>query len=163
LLLASCDKYYVAVRQIPVNTSSLASAHVGTPDPRLAHPPLGQKLVVDWVVPGELLIKQPRVVLFLLYKDHTEKKLSYPIEYKSGYAVYALLGEEFEKTKGLLTYRAEIVTAEGEIYRDWKHQLWVNLITLEQESTSSSVDAQSMQGSVSESVDLSSAGFSEKN
>ena len=43
-------------------------------------------------------------------------------------------------------------------------QLWVNLITLEEtESTSSSVEAQSMQGSVSDRVDLSSAGSSEKN
>lgn len=136
MLLASCDKYYVTVRQLPVNSNSLASSYVGTPDPRQAHPPTGQKLIIDWVIPGDLLIEQPRVVLFLVFKDHTEKKLSYPIEYKSGYAVYALTGEEFEKTQGLLTYRAEIVDSEGQVFRDWKHQLWVNLITLEEPGVS---------------------------
>lgn len=130
LLVSSCDKYYVTVRQLPLNSNSLASAHVGTPDPRQLDPPRGQELIIDWVIPSDLLVKQPHVELYLLFRNHTEKKITYPALYKSGYIVYRLEGEEFDQTGGLLTYRADIVTKEGVICRRWKHQLWVNLIDL---------------------------------
>lgn len=138
ILLASCEKYYVSVRSIPVNASYLASSHVGTPDPRQATPPVGQKLVIDWSIPPEMLAAQPKIVLHLLYKNHTEKEVVHPITCRGGYMVYSLLDGDFAETKGLLTYRAEIVTEEGQVYREWKHQLWVNLITLDvmQEQTS---------------------------
>lgn len=135
LLLCGCDKYYVSVKQIKVGPTYLASTHVGTPDPRQAHPPEGQKLYIDWTIPEEILEKSPKIVMYLLYKDHSQKELTYPIEHQRGYEVYSLLNEEFKKTKGLLTYRAEIVTEDGEVYKDWKHQLWVNLITLDDINT----------------------------
>ncbi len=140
ILLASCEKYYVSVSSIPINASYLASSQVGTPDPRQAHPPVGQKLVIDWAIPPEMLSEQPKIILHLLYKNHGEKEVVYPITCRGGYTVYSLLNEEFVETKGLLTYRAEIVTEGGKVYREWKHQLWVNLITLDerQERTSDS-------------------------
>lgn len=168
LLLVSCEKYYVCVKQISIGPSYLASTHVATPDPRQAHPPEGQKLFIDWVIPEDILEKSPKMVVYLLYKDHTQKELSYPIKYQRGYEVYSLLNEEFKKTHGLLTYRAEIVTEDGEIYKDWKHQLWVNLITLEDisssaSSMSSSVSDQSMQGSVIDTPGSKEEGSSESN
>lgn len=165
LLLCACEKYDLSVRQLAVDSRWLASSHVGTPDPRLAHPPLGEKLAISWTVPPELLAQEPRVVLHILFWNHTQKEVSYPIHYRTGTKVYSLLDEEFEKTKGLLTYRAQIVTADGHVYKDWKHQLWVNLITLDSEAslTSSSVVDQSMQGSVMETAYSSSEGFSDKN
>jgi len=131
LILAGCSKYFLTVRQISVTPNSLASSHVGSPDPRQNTPPVGQKLVIDWVIPSEILTQEPKVVLSLVFKNHTEVKKTYPIYYRSGYVVYTLLDEEFYQTGGLLTYRAEIVTGDGEVYRDWKHQLWVSLIHLE--------------------------------
>ena len=150
-VLAGCDKYYLSLRQIHVTPTYLASSHVGTPDPRQAKPPFGQKLLIDWTVPPEVLAEKPEVVLYLVFKDHEEKQIRYPIEYRSGYRVYDLLNDAFVRSKGLLTYRAEIVTESGKVYREWKHQLWVKLINLdEEERTSSSVEAQSKQGSVIE-------------
>jgi hypothetical protein len=131
LFFFGCDKYYVSVKQISVGPSYLASTHVGAPDPRQAHPPAGQKLYIDWAIPEGVLEKSPKIVMYLLYKDHSQKELVYPIEHGRGYEVYSLLNEEFKEKGGLLTYRAEIVTEDGAIYKDWKHQLWVNLITLE--------------------------------
>jgi len=168
ILLASCEKYHVSVRSIPVNAAYLASSHVGTPDPRQAHPPLGQKLVIDWAIPPEMLIEQPKIILHLLYKNHVEKEVVYPITCRGGYVVYSLLNEEFTETKGLLTYRAEIVTEKGEVYREWKHQLWVNLITLEERQLSAarmsdSVVSQSIQGSVIDTAYLREEGLSDKN
>lgn len=166
LLVCGCEKYYVSVKQISVGPSYLASTHVGTPDPRQSHPPQGQKLFIDWSVPAQILEKSPKIVMHLLYKDHSQKELSYPINYQRGYEVYSLMNEDFEKSHGLLTYRAEIVTDDGMIYKDWKHQLWVNLITLEDinssaSSTSSSVSDQSMQGSVIETPESKEEGFSQ--
>lgn len=134
LILTGCDKYYLSLRQVPVNAQYLASTHVGTPDPRQAHSPKGQKIVLQWAVPPELLQKKPQIIFHAIYKDHTEKTIVYPIDSRLGYEVYSLLDEEFEKTGGLLTYCADIMTEDKQVYRQWKHQLWVNLITLDEES-----------------------------
>jgi hypothetical protein len=130
-LFTGCDKYYVSVRQIHVDDQYLASTHVGTPDPRRNPPPSGQKLVIDWQIPPEVLGQNPKIVLHLLFKNHVEMREIYPIKNKCDTKVYSLLNDEYFVTGGLLTYRAEIVLEDGEIYRDWKHQLWVNLITLD--------------------------------
>ena len=159
LVLVGCQKHYIAVRQMQIGPDYLASAHVGTPDPRRADPPIGEKLVIDWSVPPELLAQHPRVFLHIIFRNHTEKFEFMPITTKVGTEVYSLLRKDFKETQGLLTYRAEIVTADGHVYRDWKHQLWVNLITLDR--TSSSVEDQSKQGSVIETPNDSVEGLSE--
>ena len=130
-LLTGCDKYYVSVRQIPVDAKYLASSHVATPDPRANPPPVGQKLVIEWRVPPEILSKNPKIVLHLLFKNHVELCEVYPMQTAYGTEVYSLMNDEYVLTGGLLTYRADIVLDDGEVYRDWKHQLWVNLITLD--------------------------------
>jgi hypothetical protein len=131
ILFSSCQKYYVAVRQVPVGPDYLASVHVNTPDYRKENPPVGQKLVIDWTVPIEVLEKKPHIDLYLFFRNHTEKKVSYPIELRNDSVVYSLLNDEYKNSKGLLTYRAEIVTDDGTVYREWKHQLWVKLLTVE--------------------------------
>lgn len=70
----------------------------------------------------------------MIYKNHTEKTLVYPIENRLGYEVYSLLDKDYDETGGLLTYKADIITSDHQIYREWKHQLWVNLITLDEGS-----------------------------
>ena len=158
LLLSGCEKYYVSVRNIPIDASYLASSAVGTPDPRQANPPFGQKLVIDWDIPPELLDENPRIVLNILYKNHTEKEVIYPISHKRGYEVFDLLNQQFFETQGFLCYRAELLIGEGRVYREWRHQLWVNLITLKEleersspaEESSASVSSQPKQGSVIE-------------
>ena len=107
----------------------LASSHVKTPDPRQDNPPIGQKLIVDWRVPNEIFKKKPEVVLHLILWDYTTRTVRIPIKRRMDYATYKLFNEDYEKTGGILTYKAEIVTADGQVFREWKHQLWVNLIT----------------------------------
>ncbi len=109
----------------------LASTHVKTPDPRQACPPHGQKVILSWTVPRRILAKDPQILFHVIYNNHTEKTFVYPIRTRTGTEVYSLLDHEFNETKGLLTYRADIVTPDCEVFRSWKHQLWVKLITLE--------------------------------
>jgi hypothetical protein len=123
--------YYLSLRQVPVDATYLASSHVGTPDPRKAHPPHGYKIVIQWAVPPEILEQDPQILFQVIYKNHTEKTFVYPIESRLGYEVYTLLDEEYDKSGGILTYRAEIMTPDKKVFREWKHQLWVNLITLD--------------------------------
>ncbi len=135
LLLSSlqlaCSRYQLSLRQIAVDSYSLASTHVQTPDPRQFPPPIGQKIVLHWRVPPSLLKKNAFISLNIIYKNHTEKTLLYPIKNRSGYQVYFLLNDEFLNTGGLLTYSAFISSEDKIIRAEWKHQLFVHLITPE--------------------------------
>lgn len=108
----------------------LASTHVNTPDPRQEDPPIGQKLILDWRIPPEIYAKNPEIVLDLVLWDYTARQIRIPMKRRMDFATYRLFNEDYEKTGGILTYKAEIVTEDGEVFREWKHQLWVQLITV---------------------------------
>ncbi len=173
LLLSACNKYHVAVIRQNVNVDYLASSRANTPDPRKANPPLGQILVVDWHIPTDILHSSPSGKLHVVYKDYSEEVIDFDVGATTGYITHRLLGEKFLEKGGFLTYKAEILTASGEVYREWKQQLWVRIIHLDQganenslegtspeekllekeewiESSKSSVEDQSRQGSVTE-------------
>jgi|GEM_PF-740685 len=131
----SCNKRsYLSLSQDRVDARYLASSHVGTPDPRQANPPLGQRIIIDWYVPDEIFVKEPYIQLYLLFWNNTTERLTYPIKRQIGSRVYYLLGKEFEEKKGILTYKAEIRTIDGSLFNEWKHQLWVNFINIEEEA-----------------------------
>ncbi len=140
LLLTGCRQYYLSVVQEWVDVRYLASTNVGTPDPRQEHPPIGQKLILDWRVPMEIYEKKPEVVLDLILWDHTARQIRFPIKRRMDFASYRLFNEEYEKSGGILTYRAKIVTEDGKIFREWKHQLWVNLITVGEEPLAPAIE-----------------------
>ncbi|MBI3236159.1 MAG: hypothetical protein HYZ48_00375 [Chlamydiales bacterium] len=133
LASSGCEKYYASVTQQWIDVRYLASTHVKTPDPRQAHPPIGQMLVVDWRVPKSLLKKNPQVQLTMIFWDFTEKTICFPIEERMGWVTYSLLNEEYDKTGGIITYKAEILDEDGSLFREWKHQLWVELIVIRDE------------------------------
>lgn len=152
-ILTGCQKYYLSLRQVPVDPEYLASSRVGSPDPRQSNPPFGQKVVMQWAVPPEILAQKPELVFHLIYKNHTQEEIIYPIEDRCGMEIFSILNEEYQSKGGLLTYQAKIRTESGEIYRDWKHQLWVQLITFEEEKaprSSDSVPPHPKHGSVTE-------------
>ena len=126
--LASCGKSYLSITQEPVDARSLASTYIGSPDPRQAHPPLGQMLVVSWAVAPSLIKKHLQIVLKVNYWNYTDATFYYPLNKPVGYLTYSLLNEEFEKKVGLLSYAVQIIGEDGEVYEDWKHQLYTKLI-----------------------------------
>lgn len=168
VFLSGCQKYYISIAQENVDKDYLASVALSTPDPRQIHPPLGEKLIIEWKVSKEYLIHKPSLYLHVIYKDYTEAFFTYPMPYKMDYVVYNLLGEEYQRKKGILTYQAEVRVNEEEPLLDWKHQLWTKLIVVEDEvdqpqeqseeeslsltnKINSSVSGHPKQGSVSES------------
>lgn len=132
LVLTGCEKYYLSLTQQNVDVNYLASTHVKTPDPRQAHPPTGEMIIIGWRIPKKILREKPTIDLHVIYWNYTEKVFHYPIKSRMGYVKYQDLDEEFASTQGILTYKADIRTEEGMIYKEWKHQLWVNLITPEE-------------------------------
>lgn len=134
LLLPGCRQYYLSVCQEWVDERYLASTNVSTPDPRKDHPPIGQMLILDWRVPSDVFKKKPEVVLDLVLWDYTAREIRIPIKRRMDFATYRLFDADYEKSGGILTYKAKIVTEDGEVFREWKHQLWVNLITVTDET-----------------------------
>jgi hypothetical protein len=130
LLTSSCEKHYLSVQQRWVDINYLASVQINTPDPRREHPQVGQMLIIDWRLPREVLRQNPTVLLDVIYWDYTTKTIRLPITHPLDYTTYELLDEEYEKTGGILTYKAQIVTESGTVIKESKHQLWVNLITV---------------------------------
>lgn len=134
LSLASCAKpYYLSVCQRWVDPTYLASFHVSSPDPRTAHPPLGQMLILNWRVPEEVFAEKPEVVLDVILWDYTTRQVRFPMTHRMDVATFRLLGEDYDKTGGILTYKAKVVTEKGESLYEWKHQLYVDLITVTDE------------------------------
>ena len=133
LLTASCERHYLSVSQQWIDGKYLASSKVGTPDPRALHPPIGQMLVIDWFLPQSVMQRKPHVELELIFWDYTKQTVILPIESPLSWATYRCLDAEYEKTGGILTYQAAICTDDGEVFRRWKHQLFVNLIQLDKE------------------------------
>ncbi len=136
LLLSGCKQYYLSVCQEWVDDRYLASTNVSTPDPRQDHPPIGQMLILDWRVPADILKKKPEIVLDLVLWDYTTREIKIPLKRRMDFATYRLFNEEYEKSGGILTYKARIITEDGSVFREWKHQLWVNLITVKDEPLS---------------------------
>lgn len=133
LLLSSCEKHYVAVTKVDINRSSLASGFAGTPDPRQMFPITGQQLVIEWNLPSTVRRQELFLDLSLVYRDYSEETLRYELTSSRGELSYFLLGENFEEKKGLMTYKADIKTQEGEILKTWQHKLWIKLITLDED------------------------------
>lgn len=169
IFFSSCQKYGLEVRRQRVDHTYLASTHVGSPDPRQERPPCGQMVVIEWWVPREVLCQNPKICLNLILWDYTQRTVVFPIDKRIGYETYFIIGEDFETTCGIITYKAEIITEDGCVFRDWKHQLWVDLIQIEEEtseeeqassieSKSSSVSSQLMHGSVIEIPSSKKAG-----
>src|SRR3990167_6702673 len=130
VFLMSCQRHYVSVSQRWIDGPNLASAKANTPDPRAENAPLGQMIVVDWVLSRDMLKQHPHIELDVIYWDYTTKTFSFPIKERMDWVTYKCLNEDYEKTGGILTYRAKILTEAGEVMREWRHQLWVNLIQL---------------------------------
>lgn len=138
--LTGCHHSGLLVHQQNVNSNYLASTHIKSPDPRQHCPPLGKMVIIEWWVPKKILACDPKIVLDLVFWNFTKKIVEFPMKGRIGYCTYELLNEEFAKTKGILTYKVDIVTCDGQVFCEWKHQLWVNLIELGESKTPEAIE-----------------------
>jgi len=133
-LCGGCQQYGVIAYQEKLDSSYWASTEVGSPDPRAQEPLKGKLLVAEWWVPKSLLQYDPVIRISMLFNNFTKRCVEYPISSRVGYRQFAITGDYFEETGGILTYKVEILTCDGEVYKSWHHQLYVELITIDDES-----------------------------
>ena len=114
-----------------IDAKYLASTNVGSPDPRRCDPPKGEMVVAEWKIPKELLADDPKLVIHFIFNNFTQRSISFPITSSLGFKDYKITRDDFKKTKGILAYKGEILTKDREVFREWTHQLWVNLIEIE--------------------------------
>lgn len=110
-----------------VNREDLASYLVGTPDPSLNYPTVGQRLYINWNLPKEYADQELMLNLCMRFRDKTEIVQPVQLFQLSGTYVFELLNDDFFDRKGFLTYKIELF-ADQELIEKWCHQMWVELI-----------------------------------
>lgn len=151
LLLSGCYKNHLYVQQEWIDGKHLASTHIDTPDPRRAHPPNGQKLLVKWDFPKSQFDRQLSLLITVRLWDNSEQCFVRPVERKRDFVDLYFPTED--KNLRILTYKVEVVTKEKEVLEVWKHHFWTELIDVKDNrssarKTSSSVSSQPRQASV---------------
>lgn len=126
-----------------VDRNFLASTHVGTPDPRQCNPPEGQRLLLAWDFPKSLYSCGLSLALTVRFWDEEQIVQTLPLLRRRGTRALFFQG------KKILTYRVDVITANGEILESWLHQFWTELIDVGKRR-SSSVSSQPMHESVIE-------------
>lgn len=121
----------LTVRTDYLSIQNLASYHVGTPDPALNNPPIGQRLIIEWKVPKIYLdYDDLHLVATMRFRNREEFIQKIALLKKSGTHVHCMVNEEYFEKGGILTYKVELFGG-GLLLEEWRHQLWVDLIVFE--------------------------------
>lgn len=134
LFCAGCSKNtYLTVQTLYFTRESLASYYVETPDPMLIHPPVGQKLLVTWALPHHYLdYDDLHLNIRIRLRNCEEIELNIPVEKTYGSYMYVLANDSYFETKGILTYKVDLIGGES-VIEEWRHQLWHEIIKIGQE------------------------------
>lgn len=127
-----CQKSYVTVVQEKINRKYLASSFVDSPDPLQHEPPHERKLYVSWNIGSECEVEGCQIRISMIFRNRNTRTVDLPTPRRRGTMVYSLLGQDYCETQELLTYKVELLTKSGELLAFWRHQMWVNMITLEE-------------------------------
>jgi hypothetical protein len=121
-LLTSCKDPSLSIFKEFVRVENLPSYKVGTPDPQLCCPDLGEKLHISWQLNGP---PPAYLKVSLKLQAGSYEEFWVTLEEKSGVYVYLLLNSDYLETGGILAYRAELFE-KGCLVKEWRHQLWVD-------------------------------------
>ena len=128
---SGCSIHPLTVQTQYLSHEDLASYHIGTPDPSLDNPDVGERLLIQWSLSScQLEGGDLRLHLKVRFTNHQEEEINVPVEKKKGYYLYNLLNQDYCDKGGILTYLAEIRSGEC-VVAVWKHPLWTNLITFD--------------------------------
>jgi hypothetical protein len=124
-----CYKNHLYVQQEWVNRDFLASVKVGTPDPRQADPPQGQRLLIAWDFPKSLFERRLTLLTTVRLWDQSETVITRPVERKRDGVALFFPSKNLQKQ--ILTYRIQVFDQEGGLIETWKHHFWTELIPLQ--------------------------------
>lgn len=128
---AGCSKHpYLSVQTLYFNRESLASYYVESPDPLLLNPPVGQKLLVSWSIPRSYMdYDDPHLNIRMRFRNLEEVTFDVPLQKACGYYQYVLPNDRFFETKGIQTYKVDLIIGDC-VIEEWQHQLWHELIKI---------------------------------
>lgn len=130
LFLQGCFAERLSVHTEYLSIENLASFHVGTPDPELLCPTVGQRLVVTWALPsGYNCYESLYLDILIRFRSGEEKTITIFLKQRQGTYVYSLLNDEYFEKDGILTYKVNII-GDGDILDEWRHQIWAEKISL---------------------------------
>ena len=124
LLLTSCSSNYLSVYTDFVGIETLASFHVGTPDPELKCPSYGQRLHIAWCVPCPIDLS---IRARIRFANLQEVDWVFPVTLPRGRVTYVLLNEEYDTTGGILSYKVDLLEGD-KVLEEERHALWTELI-----------------------------------
>lgn len=128
LFLFSCTPERLFVHTEYRTIERLASVHVGTPDPRIASPMVGQLLIIDWNLDEDFCTySEVKLKVIVRFGNHEEDSLEVLVTRSKGGYTYYLLNQDYFCKKGIETYKVDLF-ADGELLEERLHPLWVNLI-----------------------------------
>lgn len=133
-ILFSCQTNHLFVQVENIGLDYLASAYVKTPDFRQEQPPYGQKIHILWNFPKNLYYQNLSINLRVRFWDNSEENLSHKINKRFGSISFFFKNPLRLKQKNILTYRVQIMNDKEEIVETWNHQLWTELINIDQEN-----------------------------
>lgn len=131
LLFSGCTGSRLSVQTDFLTDENLASYYVNTPDPLLNCGAVGQRMLISWAFPKAYLqCYNMYILVHIRYRNHEEELLRLENLNSRDLYIFTLLNDDYFKTKGILTYKAELF-ADDVVLVEWYHQLWVELITLD--------------------------------
>jgi hypothetical protein len=134
LCLTSCGTTRLVVQTKYFSHEDLASFYVNTPDPLQNNPPIGQSLLIFWKLGNEFCkYSDIRVNFIIRFRDKTQIEKSFQVTKPRGYYTYSLFSDDYFKSGGIVTYRAELI-ADGVVIDEWRQHLWKELIVFDKES-----------------------------
>jgi len=132
LLLTACTgSTKLSVYNQPINKKYYASTHAETPDPRMERGEVGQRLIISWELPYKVFHKHEWAVkLQVQFGDRTEEDMTKELTEFEGNWILKWAGRPYIDKRGIVSYKA-ILVRDGEIVDTFQHQLWCELIRLE--------------------------------
>mgnify|MGYP000390836181 CR=1 FL=1 len=127
--LSGCHKETLSVTNRMLSVERYASYHVGTPDPALDEPLVGQELRIHWKKNDLQNYRIVEIKLSVRYGDLTDEEFFYPIIPSHRVIVLQLLGGGYLLKKGILSYKVEVY-GDGQLLDMVHHQLWADVIKL---------------------------------
>lgn len=140
-----------------MDANFLASSKVHTPDPRLEHPPKGQRLIIAWDFPKSIFQEGLVLVATVRLWDNTETVVQKAIDRKRDATALFFANDQEGIDRRILTYLVQVFNVNGQEVGKWEHHFWTRLIdignednTLSAQRIKDSVSSHPMQESVTE-------------
>lgn len=133
LLFQACQPPLLQVQTEFFSKKNLASQRVGTPDPIKDLCLTGQRLVINWNFPKNWSPDlEPILHLNMRFKKQQEETNYFLIHKRKGYCFYELTQQAYQEKGEIISYQVKIMDG-NDLLCDWRHPLWSQLITLEEE------------------------------